>query len=69
MSAPTTHSGGTLHHPFCPLHACSRGDAPDGRATVASDVRCLDGVALTLRRVDGRSRWAIWRARSARCYG
>ena len=51
----------TLHHMFCPscgVGAFSRGTAPDGQATVAVNVRCLDDIdlaTLTPMPFDGKS--------------
>jgi hypothetical protein len=39
----------TIHHLFCPqcgVGAFSRGTAPDGKETVAVNVRCLDDVDI-----------------------
>jgi hypothetical protein len=50
-----------IHHLFCRecgIGAFSRGKAPDGRDTVAINVRCLDGVdlaALKIMPFDGKS--------------
>lgn len=50
-----------IDHQFCKvcgIQSFSRGKAPDGRAMVAINVRCLDGIDandLTPEKVDGRS--------------
>lgn len=49
-----------IHHLFCKvcgIKSFARGTAPDGSATIAINVRCLDGVdldALTVHKYDGR---------------
>lgn len=51
-----------IHHRFCStcgVGSYADGVGPDGKATVAINVRCLDGVdpaALTITKFDGRSR-------------
>lgn len=50
-----------IHHLFCKvcgIRAFGRGNGPDGKATVAINVRCLDNVdidALTPHKYDGKS--------------
>lgn len=50
-----------ISHHFCPSCGCApfaAGKAPDGTATAAVNVRCLDGVDLSSvkrKQVDGRS--------------
>lgn len=50
-----------IHHLFCStcgVQSFSRGMTPDGRATVAVNIRCLDGIdtfELKPERVDGKS--------------
>jgi len=50
-----------IHHVFCKtcgIHSFSRGTSPDGRDTVAVNVRCLDEAdprALTPTQFDGKS--------------
>jgi hypothetical protein len=50
-----------IHHLFCStcgISSFSRGASPDGKAMVAINVRCLDGIdldALEIRKFDGRS--------------
>ena len=50
-----------IHHLFCPvcgILSYAKGTAPDGRATVALNVRCLDDVDLSTLRItewDGRN--------------
>lgn len=50
-----------IHHMFCTdcgIESFARGTAPDGSATVAVNVRCLDGIELSelaLTPYDGRS--------------
>jgi hypothetical protein len=50
-----------VHHLFCStcgIQSFGRGTAPDGRAIVAINVRCLDGVevsSVTVTNVDGKS--------------
>ncbi len=42
----------------CGVQSFGRGDGPDGKATVAINARCLDGVdtsKLTVKQVDGAS--------------
>lgn len=50
-----------IHHQFCEtcgIEGFARAEAPDGRAMVAVNVRCLDGVdaeALPVKHFDGAS--------------
>jgi hypothetical protein len=51
----------TIHHSFCKIcgiQPFARATTPDGKAMVAINARCLEGVdpdALTPRKVDGKS--------------
>jgi hypothetical protein len=51
-----------IHHLFCStcgISSFSRGKSPDGKAMIAINVRCLDGIdldALEVMKFDGRSR-------------